>query len=342
MKDGILFSQKVIKDIFNYQYLDMPLLGVYSYFDNKFKDMFDEYSNLFNIKNNFFYIQNNDQCNAFAKKCNSRNIIAITNGYPILMNDKLKKIIFDKFILLRFINDMDILDAFCDLQENANLQFDKFVLDCSIQFTFSHEFQHILQMNYGVKDILFQENFELHEFDLKRHIWEFDADRMASHEVLKLVYSYFRKLKSQNDGKLKCLLILGCTSMLLTKCLFYFGIMNQVGPNYKIMKRDFYLKQYSHPHPLVRTFNILEFYYDSMINDFPKLNMDSQTLLNSCMGFLKVYFDSILPDNTFIEFLFNDLELYIDNINKYNRELYDFAIQDEEVKNVLDFRNIKY
>ena len=165
---------------------------------------------------------------------------------------------------------------------------------------------------------------------------------MASHEVLKLVYSYFRKLKSQNDGKLKCLLILGCTSMLLTKCLFYFGIMNQVGPNYKIMKRDFYLKQYSHPHPLVRTFNILEFYYDSMINDFPKLNMDSQTLLNSCMGFLKVYFDSILPDNTFIEFLFDDLELYIDEINKYNRELYDFAIQDEEVKNVLDFRNIKY
>lgn len=54
MKDGILFSQKVIKDIFNYQYLDMPLLGVYSYFDNKFKDMFDEYSNLFNIKNIFF------------------------------------------------------------------------------------------------------------------------------------------------------------------------------------------------------------------------------------------------------------------------------------------------
>ena len=36
MKDGILFSQEVIKDIFNYQYLDMPLLGVYSYFDNKF------------------------------------------------------------------------------------------------------------------------------------------------------------------------------------------------------------------------------------------------------------------------------------------------------------------
>lgn len=54
MKDRILFSQEVIKDIFNYQYLDMPLLGVYSYFDNNFKDMFDEYSNLFNIKNNFF------------------------------------------------------------------------------------------------------------------------------------------------------------------------------------------------------------------------------------------------------------------------------------------------
>lgn len=54
---------------------------------------------------------------------------------------------------------MDILDAFCDLQQSADLQFDKFVLDCSIQFTFSHEFQHILQMNYGVKDISFQENF---------------------------------------------------------------------------------------------------------------------------------------------------------------------------------------
>lgn len=46
MKDGILFSQEVIKDIFNYQYLDMPLLGVYSYFDNKFKDMFDVFEAL--------------------------------------------------------------------------------------------------------------------------------------------------------------------------------------------------------------------------------------------------------------------------------------------------------
>lgn len=89
----------------------------------------------------------------------------------------------------------------------------------------------------ALKIFRFKKIFESHEFDLKRHIWEFDADRMASHEVLKLVYSYFRKLKSQNDGKLKCLLILGCTSMLLTKCLFYFGIMNQVGPNYQMLQR---------------------------------------------------------------------------------------------------------
>lgn len=342
MKDNILFSQEVNKDIFDYKFIDEPVFEVYAYFDNKFKSMFDEYSSLFNIQNNYFYIQNDNHCNAFARKRHNRNIIAITNGYPILMKDKFTKIIFDKFISLGLINDKDIFDAFYTLQENANFKFDKFVLDCSIQFTFSHEFQHILQMNYGVKDNLFQENFKLDQFDLKRHIWELDADRMASYEVLKLVFSYFRKLKLRNDGELKCMLILGCASMVLTKCLFYYGIMNQIGPNYKVMKSDFYLKRYSHPHPLVRIFNILEFYYDNIVKDFPKLNIDSQTLLNNCMGFLKVYFDSILPSNTCIKLLFDDLELYIDDINKYNQELYDFAIQDEAIKNVLDFRNIKY
>ena len=334
-----MFDREKTKDIFDYQYLDSPLLDVYSYFHTKFTTLFDEYSTLYGIDNNYFYIQNNILCNAFAKKSSTRNIIAITNGYPIQINNKLSKSYFENIVALAFINEKDVAEAFCDLVEN-NFQFNKFFLDCSIQFTFSHEFQHVLQMNYGEHGFYFQENYEFNKFDLRKHVWEFDADRMGSYEVLKLVFSYYKKLDFKSVGKLKCMLILGCTSMVLTQYLFYLGIINQVGPNYKVTKQDFYTKQYSHPHPLVRTINILEFYFNNISDDFASLSLDSQTLLINCIGFLKLYFESFIINDNVTDFLFGDLELYIDAINEYNQELYDSAVQDETITGILNARNI--
>jgi hypothetical protein len=178
------------------------------------------------------------------------------------------------------------------------------------------------------------------EFDFKKHVWEFDADRMASFEVLKYVFSVYSKLKAKNDDKLKCLLFVGCASMIITKSLFYYGVINHLKPKYSINKKDFYIKENSHPHPLVRCLNIIEYYFDNITDDFPRFKIEPQELLNNTVAIMKLYFDSLIPDQDIASHFLSDLEMYLDDINQYNQELYDFAIQEESIRNLLLFRNI--
>jgi len=165
---------------------------------------------------------------------------------------------------------------------------------------------------------------------------------MASFEVLKYVFRVYSKLTSKNDEKLECLLFVGCASMIITQSLFYFGVANDLGPNYSINRIDFYIKKNSHPHPLVRCLNILEYYFDNIENDFPRLKIEPQKLLNNSILILKLYFDSLIPNENIIRYFFGDLEAHLDDINQYNQELYDYAIQDDAIRNLLLSRKIAF
>lgn len=344
VKKELLVNSKVIEDVFKYQDFDPEISEVYAYFENSFQKLFENYASPFNINNYCFYIKSNDTCNAFASKRKGYNIIGITNGYPILLKRKFDKRYFRNIVMAGILNDKLLSEAYCDLEEDSDFDFSKFILDCSIQFTFSHEFQHILQLNYDPhirEDYLFNENLDMKGFDLKKHAREFDADRMASFEVLKYVFSIYRKLKAKNDEKLKCLLFVGCASMIITKSLFYFGVINQLEAKYSVNKINFYTKENSHPHPLVRCLNIFEYYFDNITNDFPRLRIKSQELFTNTIGIMKLYFDSIIPKQDIINYFFSDLEMYLDDINQYNQELYDFAIQEETIRNLLLSRKIE-
>jgi hypothetical protein len=343
VKKELLLKHKVIEDIFNYQDFDSEIAEVYEYFEKFFQKSLEDYASIFNINDYCFYIKSNDTCNAFASRRKGYNIIGITNGYPILLKRKFDKEYFKYILLTGIINEKSLSKAYCDLEEDADFDYSKFILDCSIKFTFNHEFEHILQLNYGHRDnYLLHENLEMTGFDLKKHAWEFDADRMASFEVLKYVFGIYRKLKARNDDKLKCLLFIGCASMIITQCLFYFGVINQLEPKYSINKKGFYIKENSHPHLLVRCLNIIEFYFDNITDDFPRLKIEPQELLNNTLAITKLYFDSLIPNQNIASHFFSDLEMYLYDINQYNQELYDFAIQEESIRSLLLFRNISF
>jgi len=57
---------------------------------------------------------------------------------------------------------------------------------------------------------------------------------------------------------------------------------------------------------------------------------------------MKLYFDTLIPDQDTIIHLFNDLEIHLDDINQYNNELYDLAINDKANRNLLISRNIDF
>ncbi|THF75388.1 hypothetical protein [Cohnella fermenti] len=301
----LLAKHNVIEDVFDYKDLDIDekILKIYSYFENSFLELYGSYADLFKIKDYCFYIKDNNKCNAFALTRKGYNIIGITNGYPILLSQKLDEKYFRSIVLAGIGNDEPLQKAYIDLYEDREFVFDKFILDCSIKFTFNHEFQHIMQFSSSKlkrNDFLLQENWAEDNFDIKLHAWEFDADRMASYEVLKYVFRTHANFKVKSDEKLKCLLYVGCASMIITNCLFYFGVMNQLGPQLSVRKLEFYEKKFSHPHPLVRCINIMEYYFDSITTDLPRLKMDSQELLNNTLVITKLYFNMLIPTQNVI------------------------------------------
>ncbi len=220
-----LIESGIKLEIFNYQDLSSDLVDLYSSYENRFKILFEDYSEIHKLKKCFFFLKNSIRCNALASRCKGYNIIGITIGYPILMDRKFKKDFFENIVLVGLINERAISDAYCDLYEAPNFNLRDFLLDCSIAFTFHHEFRHILQFNCSQsnENYHYSENLDKENFDINRHAREFDADRIAAFEVLKIVFSAHRKLGDINDTKFMCLLYLALSSIVITKNLFYFN-----------------------------------------------------------------------------------------------------------------------
>jgi len=350
MKDikEIFIRNGIDKKVFDYQGLDADLdadlINTYKYFEEKFKKLYQSYGDKLCLDNCVFYIFEDYKCNAFAASIENYNIIGITNGYLFSMKGKFDDKYFSNIIIIGTINEKSISEAYVDLYEDQNFKFDKFMLNCSIQYTFSHEFQHILQFNSSkiCKNFLYSENLDKSGFSMKRHAWEFDADRMASYEVLKYTFSVYTRLKYKDNEKLKCMLYIALATIVITKNLFYFGVMNSINSVCTIDKENFYIKQYSHPHPLVRIYNMVEYFYENIKSDFPKLNIDPQEILKNVLGISKIYFDKLIPNQNVMQNYFEDTIEFNNEINCYNQELYDFAIKDESINVLLKKRGIKF
>jgi len=341
----LLVEKKIINDLFDYQGFDESIKQVYQYYDTVFSTWLKEYADCFGIENYCFFIKNNNKSNAFALRKKEYNIIGITNGYPILMNDKLSSKYFRDIALAGILNEPDISEAYCELINNNYFDFHKFILNCSLRFTFHHEFQHLLQMNFernNSDEITLNEYLEMSKYDIKKHVWEFDADRISSHEVLKYVFSVYSKYSLKNEKKFICMLYISVASVLVTLNLFYFGIINQIESPYRIDKIPFYTEMYSHPHPLARCIYIMEYIFECIMNDFPTLEITAQKMLINTTGIMKLYFDVIVPENNIMNTFFDEMILHINEINEYNKRLYNYAIKDYAIKGILLKRNISF
>jgi hypothetical protein len=338
-----LIRNGIINDLFSFEDIEPEKLKVYAYFENRFRSLFKSYGSAFKLGNYFFYLKDDNCCNARALKARGWNIISITNGYPILMAQKFDDKFFDKLLLVGLINEGHVSDAYCELHEEQHFKFNHFMLECSLMFTFGHEFRHILQFHHcKTKNYhSYSESLDTTGFDIHRHVWEYDADRSASYQVLKFIFQEFRKLDNRSDDKLGCMMNLGLASILITKSLFYFGLANQIYPDH-LVKKPFYTERFSHPHPLVRMMNIFSTFHDNAKEDFPNLDIDTQQLLNNCLGIMKIYFDNLIPGFTIMEDYFYDMKEFLDDVHAYNNKLYDLAIRDHSIASLLKSQGVSF
>ena len=336
---SLLLKDKIIIDVFDYDFLDDELKLKYIFFESRFEELFKSKADILKIKDFHFYFKNGFGFNAFAKRFKGYNLIGVTNGYVIHTSKIFQEKYFKNIVLAGLKGEKKLSDAFAYLEENIDFKYSSYMMNCSIEFTFGHEFQHILQFNSSEisKNYEFSENYDDSEFSMQKHAWEFDADRFGSFDVLKFAFEVYRKQKYRNLEILKCLIYLGISSVIITRMLFYLNVLDS---NQQIKVQKFYTKEFSHPHPFFRIFNILEFSIDSANDLLPELKIETQDMLNNTLNISNIFFNSFLPNQNPLENFFKMLD--IESVNLYNNELYEYAVKDENIKKLLKTRRINF
>lgn len=318
-------------------YYEEDRIEIFEYFQKKFEILINSNSKIYNMNPIIFFINDRLSCNAFAQRIDNRNVISINQGYPIIMNSKFTNKLFDDIIFAAFLNEKDVSDAFTDLYESNDFQFSEYMLDCSIQFTFYHEFRHIRQFDemHGKSDLFLSESFSVQEFDFRKHIWEYDADKSAAHQVVLYVLSIHRKLGYKSKAILKCLLFSALSSLIITKYLFYFGLISQISPPYKIDISNFYTKKNWHPHPTVSAMNIFDSFNLSIEDGLPNLGINTQDLLTNSLYIAKLYFKILLPEYDVEKLISENMFSHINEANQYNDLLHQYALTDSAIKKLI-------
>jgi len=314
------------------------------YIEKKIKTLLKDYSDAFSLHSCELCISENTECNASVISFSGANLIIVTRGYIEFLERTFNEDYFSLIPIVGMLNGKEVSDALCDLYEDPDFEISAFMLNCSIQFTFSHEFQHILQMNYDsiLINKKFNESIGKNNFCAHSHALEFDADRMATFEVLKFVFSEHKKQENKSHYALQSMIFMGLASAVITFSLFFFRVERCLQTNSKVDKVPFYTKEYSHPHPLVRAYTIVEYLFECAKGDFPEFSWNPQVLFNNIFGTMKVYFDALFPGQSIVSEFMSEFKDNLDQIIEYNQELYDFAIKEKSIIELLKKRNIKY
>ena len=180
-------------DIYDFRefFQDEKIINIFIKTENLFKSLFDEYALKYGVKNYYFHFDNSRYCSSSATNIeDSLNIIKVSCAYPLLMYDKLyKSNLSDNEIIKNLYNSLILDEGF---------NFNDFFLECSIRFTFFHEFRHILQ--FENESNLLSEDIS-NGFSQEKHLFEIDADLFAIRYILDFVYDEFQKLNNRDEKK---------------------------------------------------------------------------------------------------------------------------------------------
>ncbi|MBO0356172.1 MULTISPECIES: hypothetical protein [Flagellimonas] len=266
-----------------------------------------EYSPIFGVEPAYFYFWDTYRINAVAGKGKSAYRIRFSKPYMEALYGKLgrKGQFFDKTDWVAFKNLQNITPN--------SLEF--LMFQASTIFTFYHEFAHLVQ--YKDKVFSMNEHSTDDTYSYEKHVFEYDADLNGCQFVSVYFQQFFQEQipePYQTDNNYKRLMYLGISSILITQLLFLYGKIYPFQP--ENLDTDFYTREKSHPHTLVRAKYIIEHYVNVAKANGVKIDFGDTTrnVTIICNEFFK---DSGLFKN-FIEGFQN----HFDEINAYALDLY--------------------
>lgn len=198
-------------------------------------DLCNKSSEILGINLNFGIIYDHS-FNGTARVLKQLGVITFNLG----LVEKLGKIISDSINLFM----MENIASFT-INENQKEKLKQISHECCIAYLFYHELAHIIQL-LGVKEnnsFHFQEKyFKEKNFDIKKHIYEFDADLFGS---LISAIELMKKVKDENQQFNVIVLFNSLTALLFTTA----NIIIEYSGN---IFKEIYYKKNTHPHPFIR------------------------------------------------------------------------------------------
>lgn len=231
-------------------------MQIYKYFS----DAIEENNSKYKLNNPFFILTTNKEVNAHA--------ISSKKYQTILLTKYTLDTVIGKLSSFTLPTQTQLTSDISSRWQNIN---NKILIDFST-FTVYHEIAHLLQARYSSEYnqslSSLAEIYHNSEYTEIKHIKELDADIFATTALFNYQRMYLDQLKNDR-GYSETLLQSLITILFISLTLFFFIITDK--------KLGFYLKEYHHPHPLLRLnycTNVVRSIYSKIESVLPKVDFD--------------------------------------------------------------------
>ncbi|MDO7173774.1 hypothetical protein [Mariniflexile sp. AS56] len=248
----------------------------------------------------------NHTFNASAKVKGNQAVITFNLG----LIEKLDTIISDSINL--FMSENVASMTIDKIQKDELIQIS---YRCCISYLFYHELAHIIQL-FSIKKsdtYDFQEQYSKEKlFDIKQHIYEFDADLFGS---MISAIELFKKIMDENHQFKPVILFNSLTALLFTTA----NIIIEYSGN---MFNEIYYMNNSHPHPFIRIIKCNEQILGNISKNLntPKEFFESVLQRSTTMISQILYTDERTLDyEKFYKENSNKIEEYINEIEEVNK-----------------------
>lgn len=231
-------KRKIIDKSDIYDYRETPLEHLFDNYYRFCRKHLDNSLETYGLKPSIILFTNSLVPNARAKYSNDTFSIHINLGLfkkcadSYLNNENLEKYLHDKYsnLLRKFDSSLSAL-----------------AFQVSTQFTYYHEFAHLIQFSKSREQFSLQERYDKEvTFDVEKQSLEINADSLASLAIATHIQQYIKKSFEGNTSqeKVEMTIILICSCLLNYVATFCDDIS------------EIYFEKYTHPHPFLRIFAI--------------------------------------------------------------------------------------
>lgn len=287
---------------------------------NQLSSLLQENSKKNSLTSTYLFIENKKLSNAGAISKNHIRYIKISNAFILSLHNKL-------IVENKIFQHQNILHLYEKLNSEINLS--ELMLQSSLNFTFYHEFRHLLQ--HSEREFSFEEKEKKDkEFDFNRHLYEYDSDMFGAWYVMDNAFTVYEKLpaSSKTPENLSKLFYVSIASIIIVFLLFYYDKIDEKLVEGEI--EEFYTTKNTHPHTLIRIYYIIEHFNQNVEVNYLKLDIGD--VLKYSFEIANIFFN----EDSFVYEYLKTFEEKLDHINCYLKILDDGFFSNEIIQKTIE------